>query len=302
MEGFVAVTRCAVGVLCSLGRNDFFRQGGKYFSRCASPVSGPFVRVPGARFSEGGLPDVGRKDASPGDVRETAAGVSVGGSVRLRTGRADAASRCRGPRSAAIRPRLAGAPGTVRSEPVGGRRAVRGRRTVARGGPFSRRFAWSRIACVGRTTAVRRRLQSWAAGSLRLRMSSVSVGNGLCRRERTESARRKIPGRKRFVCRAGLLRERPDFGRTFLFAVGFGLSVSRKSADFRSVSFRQGCGRNAARSMPAPKSAKSYRTGSSGSNVRSASVTSSTAFQSFCRRTSRPSSREVLPVWTSSGR
>lgn len=42
-------------------------------------MSGPFVRVLGARFSEGGgLPDVGRKDTSPGGVRETAAGVSAG--------------------------------------------------------------------------------------------------------------------------------------------------------------------------------------------------------------------------------
>ena len=61
------------------GAERLFSTGGKYFSRCASPVSGPFVRVLGARFSEGGLPDVGRKDTSPGDVRETAAGASAGG-------------------------------------------------------------------------------------------------------------------------------------------------------------------------------------------------------------------------------
>lgn len=296
MEGFVAVTRCAVGVLCSLGRNDFFLQGGSIFPDARRPCpdrsSGCWVLV----FPKGGLPDVGRKDASPGGVRETAAGASV--FVQGEPMRLPGAAVPGPPRSVLV---SRGRPAQFDRSREGGR-AVCGRKTVARDGPFSRRFAWGRTACVGRTTAVRRRLQSWVAGLLRLRMSSVSVGNGLCRRERTESARRKIPGGKRFVRRAGLLREHPDSGRTFLFVVGFGLSVSRKRADFRSVSFRQGCGRKAARSMPAPKSAKSYRTGSSGSNVRSASVTSSTAFQSFCRRTSRPSSREVLPVWTSSGR
>lgn len=302
MEGFVAVTRCAVGVLCCLGAERLFSTRGEVFF----PMRVARVRTvrPGAvcpLSRRGGFPTsderIHRREVF-GRQRRVCPRGKRPSSYR--------ASRCGFPvPRPPVRRDPSSSRGVARHGSIGagrGRRAVRGRRTVARGGPFSHRFAWSRIACVGRTTAVRRRLQSWAAGSLRLRMSSVSVGNGLCRRERTESARRKVPGGKRFVRRAGLLREHPDFGRTFLFAVGFGLSVSRKSADFRSVSFRQGCGRNAARSMPAPKSAKSYRTGSSGSNVRSASVTSSTAFQSFCRRTSRPSSREVSPVWTSSGR
>lgn len=55
-------------------------------------------------------------------------------------------------------------------------------------------------------------------------------------------------------------------------------------------------------SIPAPNRAKSYRTGSQASSVRSAAVTSSTARQSFWRRRSSPSARATSPVWTSSGR
>ena len=223
------------------------------------------------------------------------------GSVRLRTGRADATSRCRGPRSAAIRPRLAGPPGTVRSEPGGGERC-------AGEGP-SRGTALSPAGLHGAGPLALVGRQRFVAGCSRV---WADCSGFVCRPSRSGTVcvggkGRNLRGGK-FRVAKGSFAERAFCGcaltpaRTFLFAVGFGLSVSRKSADFRSVSFRQGCGRNAAPSMPAPKSAKSYRTGSSGSNVRSASVTSSTAFQSFCRRTSRPNSREVLPVWTSSGR
>ena len=52
----------------------------------------------------------------------------------------------------------------------------------------------------------------------------------------------------------------------------------------------------------APNSAKSYLTGSEASSVRSEAVISSTAFQSFCFRTSSPSARPIWPVCTSSGR
>lgn len=55
-------------------------------------------------------------------------------------------------------------------------------------------------------------------------------------------------------------------------------------------------------SIPAPNSAKSYLTGSEASSVRSEAVISSTAFQSFCFRTSSPSARPIWPVCTSSGR
>ena len=55
-------------------------------------------------------------------------------------------------------------------------------------------------------------------------------------------------------------------------------------------------------SIPAPNSEKSYRAGSSASNARRASVSSSTARQSFWRRPSSPSARAVSPTWTSSGR
>ncbi len=120
MEGFVAVTRCAVGVLCSLGRNDFFRQEGKAFF----PMRVARVRT----VRPGAVCPLFRRGASrrrtkryiAGRCSGDGGGCVRGGSVRLRTGRADAASRCRGTRSAAIRPRLAGSPGTVRSEPVGG--------------------------------------------------------------------------------------------------------------------------------------------------------------------------------------
>lgn len=79
MEGFVAVTRCAVGVLCSLGRNDFFLQGGSIFPDARRPCPDRSSGCCVPAFPKGGLPDVGRKDTSLGGVRETAAGASAGG-------------------------------------------------------------------------------------------------------------------------------------------------------------------------------------------------------------------------------
>ena len=52
---------------------------------------------------------------------------------------------------------------------------------------------------------------------------------------------------------------------------------------------------------PNPNNAKSRRTGSSGSTSRRAAVSNSTAFQSFCFRSSSPSFRPTLPVCTSKG-
>lgn len=284
------------------GGTTFFDKGGSIFPDACRPCPDRSSGCCVPAFPKGGASRRRTKGYIAGRCSGDSGGCVRGGSVRLRTGRADAASRCRGPRSAAIRPRLAGSPGTVRSEPVGGggRCAEEGPSRGAALSPAGLHGAGS-LALVGR--------QRFVAGCSRGRPDRSGF---VCRPSRSGTVcvggkGRNLRGGK-FRVAKGSFAERAFCGstltpaRTFLFAVGFGLSVSRKSADFRSVSFRQGCGRNAARSMPAPKSAKSYRTGSSGSNVRSASVTSSTAFQSFCRRTSRPSSREVLPVWTSSGR
>lgn len=53
--------------------------------------------------------------------------------------------------------------------------------------------------------------------------------------------------------------------------------------------------------MPSPKRAKSYFTGSEESSTLRTSVSSLTAFQSFCFRFNMPSFLATVPEWISSG-
>jgi len=211
MEGFVAVTRCAVGVLCSLGRNDFFRQGGSIFPDARRPCpdrsSGCWVPA----FPKGGFPTSDERMHRRGMFGRRRR-VCPWGGKRPSSYRA---SRCGFPvPRPPVRRDPSSSRGGARHGSIGAGRGGGGR--CAEEGP-SRGTALSPAGCS---------------------RGRPDCSGFVCRPSRSgtvcvEGKGRNLRGGK-FRVAKGSFAERAFCGstvtpaRTFLFAVGFGLSVSRR--------------------------------------------------------------------------